>query len=212
VAAVSREKQGRNALGMAAQQAAVVAFTQGANLIAEFTEVETGRNNDRPELHKAIAHAKAHKARLVIAKLDRLGRNAAFLLTLRDNKVDFVCADMPGANKLTIGIMAVIAEDEADRIAQRTKEALKAAKARGTKLGDHARIHAAKIKATKARYETVRPAIQTTAHLNATQAAITLNAKAVTTPSGATWRAEQIIRARRHLEIALTSAFPLQIP
>ena len=196
---VSTDKQGRSGLGLEAQKAAVAAFLDGADLLAEFTEFETGKNNNRPQLLAAIAAAKAAKAKLVVAKLDRLSRDAGFLLTLRDRKVDFIAADMPEANRLTVGIMAVIAEDERERIAARTKAALAAAKARGTKLGDHARIAVAKAKATKARYETVRPHIEAVAHLNASKAAAHLNAAGITTAGGGAWKAEQIIRARRHL-------------
>ena len=130
---VSTAGQGRSGLGLDAQRAAVEAFCghRGCNVLAEYTEVESGKRNDRPELTKALHHAKITGATLVIAKLDRLSRNAAFLLTLKDSGANFVCADMPDANNLTIGIMALVAQQEREAISTRTSEALAAAKARG---------------------------------------------------------------------------------
>lgn len=133
---VSTKRQGFDGLGMDAQKHAVKAMLGGAPLVGEFSEVETGKHAERPELAKALACCRKHKARLLIAKLDRLARNAAFLLSLRDSGVDFVAADMPHADKFTVGVMALLAEKERDMIAQRTREALAAAKRRGIKLGN----------------------------------------------------------------------------
>jgi DNA invertase Pin-like site-specific DNA recombinase len=134
---VSTKRQGRSGLGLEGQRAAVAEFAcrGGAPVVSEYVEVETGKNNHRPELARALAHAKRSQARLVVAKLDRLSRNAAFLLTLRDSGAKIVACDMPEMNELTVGIMAVVAQDEARRISERTKAALAAAKVRGTKLG-----------------------------------------------------------------------------
>src|SRR5262245_43819545 len=135
---VSTPKQGRSGLGLEAQRHGVAEFLNGGDwrMVGEFIEVESGKKaKNRPELAKALALCRLHGARLVIAKLDRLSRNAHFLLGLKESGVDFVCADMPNANRLTVGIMAMVAEDEAERISQRTKDALAAAKRRGTKLG-----------------------------------------------------------------------------
>ena len=134
---VSTAKQGASGLGLEAQREAVRRYLNGGDwrIVAEFTEVESGKRNSRPELTKALAAARLHRAPLVVAKLDRLSRNAAFLLTLRDAGVKFVAADMPDANDMTVGILAVVAQAEREAISRRTKEALAAAKARGTKLG-----------------------------------------------------------------------------
>jgi DNA invertase Pin-like site-specific DNA recombinase len=135
---VSTRKQGASGLGLAAQRNAVEAFAKArrAKVIETFVEVESGKLNARPELGKALHLAKVTGATLVIAKLDRLSRNAAFLLTLRDSGVVFVAADMPDANELTVGIMALVAQQEREAISKRTKEALAAAKARGIRLGN----------------------------------------------------------------------------
>ena len=135
---VSTTRQGLSGLGLEAQRKAIEDFatSRGAKVLALFTEVESGRKADRPELAKALHHAKVTGAVLAIAKLDRLSRNAAFLLALRDSGVRFVAVDMPEANDLTVGIMALVAEAEREAISRRTKEALAVAKARGVKLGN----------------------------------------------------------------------------
>ena len=138
---VSTKKQGQSGLGLEAQKASVIAFTKCTECITrEFVEVESGKNNARPQLAAALQAAKEQGATLVIAKLDRLSRNASFIFALRDSKVDFVCADMPEANSITIGIMAVLAQDERERTAKRTKDALAAKKAQGVKLGTPANL------------------------------------------------------------------------
>lgn len=135
---VSTALQGASGLGLAAQRQAIEAHVsnRSAIVIGRFTEVESGRNANRPELVKALHLAKVTGSILVIAKLDRLSRNAAFLLTLRDSGVRFLAADMPEANDLTIGIMALVAEQERQSISKRTIEALAVAKARGVRLGN----------------------------------------------------------------------------
>jgi DNA invertase Pin-like site-specific DNA recombinase len=136
---VSTERQGRSGLGLEAQQHAVESFlasTPDAKLIAPpYTEIESGKNNERPELAKAILRAKVTNSTLLIAKLDRLSRDAHFLLGLQKAGVAFVAADMPQANAMTVGIMALVAQNEREAISSRTKAALQAAKARGQKLG-----------------------------------------------------------------------------
>jgi DNA invertase Pin-like site-specific DNA recombinase len=134
---VSTDKQGKSGLGLEAQKSAVEAFLNGDQwkLVRGFTEIESGRNNERPQLAAAVKACRVYGAKLVIAKLDRLSRDAHFLLGLEKAGVDFVAADMPSANRLTVGIMALVAEQEAKAISERTKAALAAAKARGVKLG-----------------------------------------------------------------------------
>lgn len=134
---VSTKRQGKSGLGLEAQRASVADFLNGGSwkLIKEFVEVETGKRTDRPQLEAALAACRLHGAKLVIAKMDRLSRDAHFLLGLDKAGVDFVAADMPSANRLTVGIMALVAEEEGRMISARTKAALAAAKARGTKLG-----------------------------------------------------------------------------
>jgi DNA invertase Pin-like site-specific DNA recombinase len=135
---VSTTAQGRSGLGLEAQQAAVSQFCQsrGCDVLSSFTEVESGKRNERPELAKAMHHAKVTGATLVIAKLDRLSRNAAFLLQLQEGGVKFIAADMPEACNLTVGILALVAQQEREAVSARTKAALAAAKARGQRLGN----------------------------------------------------------------------------
>ena len=133
---VSTDRQGRSGLGLEAQQAAVRQYVSGhGQLTAEYTEVETGKRADRPNLTKALAHARRQGATLVIAKLDCLARNMAFTATLMESGADLVACDIPNANRLTIHILAAVAEDEARRISERTKAALEAYKVRGGLLG-----------------------------------------------------------------------------
>lgn len=136
---VSTGRQGRSGLGLEAQRKAVDDFLNGGNwkLVMEFVEVESGKRTDRPVLADAIKACRLYGAKLVIAKIDRLSRDAHFLLGLEKAGVDFVAADMPNANRLTVGIMAMVADEERRMISQRTKEALAAAKRRGVKLGGY---------------------------------------------------------------------------
>lgn len=134
---VSTARQGRSGLGLEAQRDAVLAHLRvvGGRLLAEFVEVESGKDDDRPELQQALQRAKVSGARLIIAKMDRLSRRAAFLLQLRDSGVRFVAADNPEADETVVGIMAVIAQRELSMIRQRTKDALAVARRRLAKEG-----------------------------------------------------------------------------
>ena len=146
---VSTDKQGKSGLGLEAQRKSVLDYLDGGrwSLVAEFTEIESGKRNDRPELEKALAACKKQKAKLVIAKLDRLSRNLAFIAALMDSGVEFVAVDNPHANKPTVHILAAVAQHEREIISARTSAALAAAKARGKRLGNprlsEARRHAA---------------------------------------------------------------------
>jgi DNA invertase Pin-like site-specific DNA recombinase len=128
---VSTQKQGIDGYGIDAQRSAIAKYIPGA----EFIEVESGKRKDRPELLRALDYCKKNNAILVVAKLDRLARNVAFVSMLMESKVEFICADFPTANKLTIHIIAAVAEHEAEMISARTRAGLAAAKARGVALG-----------------------------------------------------------------------------
>ena len=137
--AVSTSRQGRSGLGLEAQRKTVEDYLNGGHwkLVKEFVEVESGKKDDRPVLAEAIKACRQYGAKLVIAKIDRLSRDAHFLLGLEKAGIDFVAADMPNANRLTVGIMAMVAQEERRMISERTKAALAAAKARGVKLGNY---------------------------------------------------------------------------
>jgi DNA invertase Pin-like site-specific DNA recombinase len=135
---VSTDKQGKSVLGLEAQRQAVSDFLNGGcwDLLQEYVEIETGKHADRPVLIEALHHCKVTGARLVIAKLDRLSRDLEFIARLQKSSIKFVCADMPEANELTIHLFAAIAQHERQAISTRTKAALAAAKARGSRLGN----------------------------------------------------------------------------
>jgi DNA invertase Pin-like site-specific DNA recombinase len=132
---VSTAQQGKSGLGLAAQETDVLKYTNG-HIHTSFTDIESGKNDKRPELSKAIEYCKTHDYTLVVAKLDRLSRNVVFISQLMESKIRFVCCDMPEANEFTIHIFAALAQQERKMISKRTKDALQAAKARGVKLGN----------------------------------------------------------------------------
>lgn len=135
---VSTVKQGRSGLGLEAQRSAVEGYlaAQGGEVVAEYVEVESGRRKDREQLKLAMNHARIARASLIIAKLDRLARNVSFTAALMESGIDFICCDMPHANKFTIHVMAALAEMEGEMISVRTKAALAEAKRRGVRLGN----------------------------------------------------------------------------
>lgn len=214
---VSTGKQGRSGLGLEGQDAAIAAYAaaNAAHIVGAFTEVESGRNNARPQLQAALKLARVTGAKLVIAKLDRLSRNAAFLLNLQESGVDFVACDNPTATPLTIGILALVAQDEARAISERTKAALKAAKARGQALGNPNGAEALRRagKGNGASCEAQRTAALTRAHDLAdtiadveaqghtTLAAIAaeLNRRGIKTARGGMWHASSVANVRRRL-------------
>jgi DNA invertase Pin-like site-specific DNA recombinase len=202
---VSTEKQGAQGNGMEAQRQAVHRYLTSLDCehLGSFEEVESGANNRRPQLTAAIALAKAKKAILIIAKLDRLSRNAAFLLQLQDSGVDFVACDMPNADKLSVGIIALLAQRERELISQRTKAGLAVVKARGTALGNpnpgpalqkaqkaiQARKQAFATEALKAIKE-----IQSTGIDSLNRIADCLNKRGEKTPRGGNWTATAVKR------------------
>ena len=147
---VSTKGQKESGLGLEAQQAAVTAYLatqEGAELVAQLEEVESGKNNKRPQLAEALKLCKRHKATLLIAKLDRLARNVHFISGLMESAVNFVACDNPHANRLMVHMLAAFAEHEREMISQRTKEGLRAAKAKGVVLGATGKIRGAENKA-----------------------------------------------------------------
>lgn len=195
---VSTDRQGRSGLGLEAQQKAVRDYLSGGDIVAEFIEVETGKRNDRPELERALAACRRHKAKLVIAKLDRLSRNLAFIATLMDAGAEFIAVDNPHANKLTLHILAAVAQHEREMIGERTKAALQAAKRRGVKLGRNgSNLALAYHKAAIDRAEQLAPVFCELrgAGLSARQMAKELIARGIPTPTGRKWHAQTVLRA-----------------
>jgi DNA invertase Pin-like site-specific DNA recombinase len=199
---VSTAKQGASGLGLEAQRKAVTDYLDGGNwkLLSEHAEVESGKRSDRPALEAAMRECKLKRATLVIAKLDRLSRDAHFLLGLEKAGVDFVAVDMPNANRLTVRLMAVIAQEEREMISARTKAALAAAKARGVKLGgtrpgqrklDPAEGSAALTRASDEFAETVGPIITELrgAGMSLRQIVAELDRRNIGTMRGGAWTA-----------------------
>jgi len=200
---VSTEKQGQSGLGLEAQRESVLKYLNGGNweLISEHTEVESGRRSRRPELEAAIAACKKQKATLVVAKLDRLYRNAYFVAKLMHEGVPFVCVDNPHANKMTIHILAAVAENERELISDRTKAALERVKARGTVLGSPApekgALEAGKVaaKAADKMAINVQPLIADLRRKGLStyrEIADALNARGVPTARGGSWFASTV--------------------
>lgn len=195
-------------MGLEAQRAAVAAYLNGGSweLVAQFVEVETGKGSNalakRPELLAALEAARKAKATLVIAKLDRLARNVAFIAGLMESGVPFIAVDMPHARPFELHIHAALAEEEARRISERTKAALKAAKERGTVLGRHGRVLATKHKADAvARLEPLSDTLKDLKGRGLTLRGMVaeLNARGVPSPAGGAWHLANLHRALKRL-------------
>ena len=211
---VSTGKQERSGLGLEAQRNAVAQFLNGGNwsIIQEFVETESGKRDDRPKLVEALTLCRIHGATLLIAKLDRLSRDASFLLELQKGGVRFVAVDMPHADNFTVGILAMVAQKEREMIATRTRDALRAAKARGVKLGgDRGNLPAVAIEGARAsarvrsenaqkRAGDLMPIVSALVAegRSLAQIAKALNAKGISTARGGEWQATQIARVIAH--------------
>jgi DNA invertase Pin-like site-specific DNA recombinase len=198
---VSTVSQGESGLGLEAQRMAVQAYLSTnpeAELVAEFTEIESGKKKNRPELSEAVKNCKRHKATLVIAKLDRLARNVHFVSGLMETNINFVACDNPHANRLMVHMLAAFAEHEREMISQRTKDGLKAAKARGVALGVNGKVlgQQNRQKADDFAASTAEQIRQIPEDLRQTVTSLTreLNARKVPTTRGGTWDRTRVYR------------------
>lgn len=206
---VSTQKQGRSGLGLEAQQQAVRSYLNGGDwsLIGEFVEVESGKDDDRPQLQEALKLARLTNSVLIVAKLDRLSRNLHFLTSLQRAGVRFLCADNPQANELTINLLSVLAEHERKLISERTRSALQAAKARGQKLGNPHLDECRNTDLSRANIERSRQSqafahdlagiiqsIQSGGVSGLSAIARELNARNITTRRGSRWSPAQVAR------------------
>lgn len=208
---VSTQRQGATGLGLDAQRTAVQGHVLGVrgHIVGEFEEIESGANSDRPKLNDAIRFAKSRKATLVIAKLDRLARNLHFITQLMESGVEFVAADLPYANKLTIHIIAAVAEYEREMIGKRTKAALQSAKARGVILGNpnagrqakKASDHAKGIANAFAALIAPRIAAIQVGRTSLSGTAAALNAQGIKTQRGKSWTAAGVSNVQRRAKM-----------
>src|SRR6516165_10321683 len=214
---VSTDRQGKSGLGLDAQRKAVEDYLNGGRwtLVDEFTEIESGKRNDRPKLEEALVACKKRKAKLVIAKLDRLSRNLAFIATLMESSVEFLAVDNPHATKLTIHILAAVYQHEREMISERTKAALAAAKKRGQRLGNPDIAEVAKrgravASANAKRFAAnVRPIIEEIMRAGVTShnaIAQKLNERNVRTARGGTWTHVQVGAILHPFEVDAASA------
>jgi DNA invertase Pin-like site-specific DNA recombinase len=212
---VSTAKQGASGLGLEAQQESVRSYLNGGRwkMVDEVIEIESGKRNDRPALARALSLCRIHRATLIIAKLDRLARNVNFISNLMESTVEFTAVDFPQANRLTVHILAAVAEHEALAISTRTRDALRAARARGIKLGtrnpmmiaQHAQkgtrasaaVRAATSRKRAADILPVLDAIRSTV-TSLQGIAETLNQRGIPAPRGGKWFPAQVSRVLAH--------------
>jgi DNA invertase Pin-like site-specific DNA recombinase len=212
---VSTQKQGRSGLGIEAQKSAVESYLylHPGTVLASYTEVESGKTNERPQLQAALLRCRQSRATLLVAKLDRLSRNAAFLLNLRDSGVMFQALDIPEANTLSLGILATLAQHERELISARTKAALAARRARGLPLGTPRDLSAHAARASRlgcaansakarARAAEVAPVLKTAREIGCKSLraiAEYLNGLEISTPRGKRWTAAAVSNAQRFI-------------
>ncbi len=202
----STEEQSRSGLGLEAQRVTVAAFlaNKPGEVIAELTEVESGRKANRPKLSEALAICRRRKAHLVIAKLDRLARSVRIISTLMDSGVPFSAADMPNANRFMIHIYSAVAEEEARLIAERTKLALRAARARGVDIGATGRVLAEKHKRQAVEraedYRDLVAQIRSSGVATVRGLRDALNARKVVSPGGGRWHVRNTFLLLRRLD------------
>lgn len=202
---VSTERQGQSGLGMEAQREAVDGYVarHGGKIVAEFVEVESGKKGNRPQLHAALGECRRRKAKLLIAKLDRLARSVHFISGLMEGGVDFTAVDNPHANRLMLHLLAAFAEHEREMISQRTRAALQAAKARGVLLGENGR-RLAKLNAEQAHEHASRvaPLIERCCAAGVTSCAgiaEALNSMGVPAWKGGRWHPTTVSRVRSRI-------------
>jgi DNA invertase Pin-like site-specific DNA recombinase len=205
---VSTDRQAASGLGLDAQRAAIEQYAarQGREIIAIYVEAESGKLKDRPQLNAALAQCRKTKATLLIAKLDRLARNVAFVSALMETGTEFVAVDAPFANKLMIHVLSAVAEWEREQISERTKVALAAAKARGVKLGTYGAVLGAQKRAEANRFaETIRAAFidaRNAGCVSLREYAAHLTASGVPTPNGGKWHASNVSLLLKRLRMA----------
>lgn len=206
---VSTDRQGQSGLGLDAQRAAVASFVPGrGELVGELTEVESGRKDDRPQLAAALDLCRRKRAVLVIAKLDRLARNVAFIARLMESGVEFVAVDNPHATKLLLRLLAAFAEHERDQISARTKAALAAAKARGMRLGSPDPARAAAIgraklaEKSRGTWSAAMPRIHMLREegLSLRRIAASLTLEGIASPRGGRWHVTTVSAALRRAD------------